>query len=305
MRLGLLGSPAAAVVIFEALKQHDDISWVIAQPPRKAGRGRHFKPCPVQTWAQANALSCYTPEKLRSFLPPAEVDVLVVVAYGQILTQSWLECAPHGALNLHFSLLPRWRGASPVAQAILHGDQRTGISLMKMDAGLDTGPILAQESFPTTSLMTTGELTRALASLAASKLSRWLSNLSLGSLLPQDQSADRVTLAPKLDSTFGHLSWKEDSSQLARQVRAASPWPVAHAFFKGEKIRVLKAVPIQIETTEAPGTLLSSPKKTLWVATGKGILSLTRLQRPGKRPLDVPDFLSGFSALPGQCFDGK
>ena len=303
-RLGFLGTPDFAATILRALI---DVGrppvCVYAQPPRPAGRGHKPQPSAVELLAREAGIELRTPVKLRD--PEAtrafaslDLDLAIVAAYGLILPQPVLEAPRRGCVNLHASLLPRWRGAAPIQRAILAGDTVTGITLMQMDAGLDTGAMLRQETLPIDPGVTGGALHDGLAALAARLLVDSLSDLLAGRLDPTPQPADGMTYAAKIDRAELRLDWTRPALELERVVRAFAPRPGAYAEHAGERIKILGAV--ALDGTGAPGTVLDTQPT---IACGAGALRLTRLQRAGRDALDAESFRRGFALPPGSQFD--
>ncbi len=306
LRLAFMGTPDFALPCLEALAAAGhEIARVYSQPPRPAGRGHRAKPSPVQALAEARAWPLRTPMSLKD---PAEeaaftalgLDAAVVVAYGLILPAPMLVAPRLGCLNLHASLLPRWRGAAPIQRAILAGDRETGVTIMQVDQGLDTGPILLQEAVPIGSRSTAQELHDDLARLGADLMVQALERLDQGRLAPRPQPDQGATYAAKLGRTESRLDWRLSAADLDRRVRAFSPWPGAVADLPGPKgpetIKVLAVEVLPLDSEAAPGTLLDG---RLTIACGAGALRLLRVQRPGKGPLEAAAFLRGFPLKPG------
>jgi len=298
LRIVFMGSSEFSVASLAALLEAGhDVCAVYAQPPRPAGRGHEERPCPVHAFALDRGLSVLTPKNFKNQADLAAfaahgADVGVVAAYGLILPVAVLSAPRLGCVNVHASLLPRWRGAAPIQRAILAGDAETGISIMQMDEGLDTGPVLVAEATPITATATAQELHDTLATLGARLLLEALEGLQAGALSPQPQDDARVTYAAKLERGEGRLDWTRPAVELDRMVRALNPWPGVWFEHGGERIKVLAA-----ETADgagAPGDVLDD---ALCVVCGSGALRLMRLQRPGKAAMDADAFLRGY-ALP-------
>lgn len=295
MRIIFMGSPDFAVPALRALAAAHEVVAVYAQPPKPAGRGQRETPCPVHRAALELGLPVRTPARVRRDAAEHEAfaalhaDVAVVAAYGLILPLPMLEAPRLGCLNIHASLLPRWRGAAPIHAAVLHGDARSGITIMRMEEGLDTGPMLLSEALELHPRVTTPELHDALAEIGARLILRTLAEQPA----PVPQPADGVTYAAKLTKADGALDWREPAIGLERRVRAMTPWPGAFFAAGGEQIRLHDA---RAEAgTGAPGTLLAPDL----VACGEGALRLLRLQRPGRAAMPADALLRGFS-LPAQ-----
>jgi len=297
LRLAFMGSPAFAVPALQAL--HDAghaIAAVYSQPPRPAGRGRSVTASPVHAAALTLGLPVRTPARLRTdaeqhaAFAALDLDAAVVAAYGLILPPAMLDAPRRGCLNIHASLLPRWRGAAPIQAAVLAGDTETGITIMQMDPGLDTGPMLLQGRVPIGPRTTAAELHDSLAALGADLVLRALQNPPAA--MPQPE--DGATYAAKLTRDSGRLDWTQPAAQLDRQVRGLTPWPGAWAMLGPEALKVLRAEPAA--GAGPPGVILDN---ALLVACGEGALRLLRVQRPGRAPMDAEALLRGFAIPPG------
>ena len=297
-RIVFMGTPEFAVPALDALADAHQVVGVITQPDRPAGRGRRLAPSPVKQVALERGLSLSQPHSLRTPEAVAQLsawkpDVIVVAAFGQILPQDVLGLPPHGCLNVHGSLLPRWRGAAPVAAAILAGDEVTGVTIMQMDAGLDTGPVLAQREETILPDDTQATLEERLAYLGAELLVETLSAYLAGNLLPRPQPEEGATYAGQLRKEDGLLDWSRPAVELDRQVRAFTPWPGAFTTWRGQRLKVLRVVPLPEWHGDAPpGTVIVLADGVV-VATGEGALRLEEVQLAGKRPMDIAPFLRG------------
>ena len=291
-----MGTPDFAVPALDALIAAGHVvARVYTQPPRAAGRGQRAQPSPVQRFAEGRGLVVRAPTTLRGRGEAAEfaalgLDAAVIAAYGLILPEAFLAAPRLGCLNIHASLLPRWRGAAPIARAILAGDAETGVTIMQMDPGLDTGPILLQESIAIAPAITAGELHDALAALGARLIVTALEGLAAGQLAPTPQPTQGVTYARKIDKAETRLDWRLAARELARRVRAFSPTPGAWCELAGERVRVLAAEASAGTAGAMPGTALDD---RLAIACGEGALRLLRLQRAGAKALDAAAFLRG------------
>src|SRR3990172_1336657 len=307
MRLVFLGTPEFALPSLERLLAGpDDVVGVFTQPDRPAGRGRAPSASPVKRFALAHGLPVYQPERLRraeaieqlrALLP----DCLIVAAYGQILPQAVLDLPKHGALNLHPSLLPRHRGAAPVAGAILAGDEITGVTLMLVDAGLDTGPIIAQATLPVAPDDTTAVLTAKLALLAADLLIMSLPHWFAERLTPRPQDDAQATLTRQLTIEDRTLDWRQPASVLERRVRALQPWPEAATTWQGRLLKVLQASVLPPQAGE-PGLVVALPPggpAPGGGVTGEGVLGLLRVQMEGRRAMAAEEFLRGARGFVG------
>jgi len=297
LRIIFAGTPDFAAKALAALiNSTHEIVAVYTQPDRPAGRGRKLKPSPVKQLALEHQLpvlqpaSLKTPESIEA-LRALGADVMVVAAYGLLLPPEVLKLPRYGCLNIHASLLPRWRGAAPIQRAILAGDTQTGITIMQMDAGLDTGAMLLKKSCPITQEDTSAKLHDRLAELGAQAIVEALNQLSDLKASPQDEG--QVTYANKLSKSEALIDWHSSAEELARQVRAFNPWPVAQTTVNGQTLRIWAAEP-QTQTAEAtPGVVIRNDKQGIDIACGKGVLRITRLQPAGSKPMDAAAFLNG------------
>ena len=294
-----MGSPAYALPALRALHAEHEIVAVYCQPPRPAGRGQALTPCPVHAEALGLGVPVRTPARLRrdegeqAAFAGLTLDAAVVAAYGLLLPQAMLDAPRRGCLNIHASLLPRWRGASPIQAAILAGDAESGVTIMQMEAGLDTGPMLLREAAPIGQATNAMELHDALATIGARLILRALSEAPP----PVPQPEDGVTYAPKLTRSAGRLDWSRPAGALDRQVRGLLPWPGAFTTWRGEALKVLEARP---EPDDGPPGVALDDR--LLIACGKGALRLLRVQRPGRGPLDATAMLRGMPIAPGSTF---
>lgn len=298
MRIIFMGTPDFSVPVLDALVEAGhELACVYSQPPRPAGRGKRDRPSPVQARAEALGLEVRHPLSLKGAEAQAEfaaleADVAVVVAYGLILPQAVLDAPARGCLNIHASLLPRWRGAAPIQRAIMAGDDRTGVCIMQMEAGLDTGPVLLRREIPIGAEETAGELHDRLSSLGAESIVEALARLD--ALVPEAQPEDGVTYAAKIDKAEAALDWSQPAEAVSRQIRALSPFPGAWTEVAGQRVKLLGA---RVEEGEGrPGEVLD---EALLVACGTGALRITRAQRAGKGQQAAEEFLRGFPVARG------
>jgi methionyl-tRNA formyltransferase len=306
MRLVFLGTPEFAIPSLALLMKAFGVVGVVTQPDRPAGRGRRPLPPPVRKLAAELGIPVIQPEKVGSSqamdtLKAWDPEAIVVAAFGQILPPSVLALPARGCLNVHASLLPRWRGASPIQAAILHGDSETGATIMLMDKGLDTGPILTQRSLSIRPDHTGGTMSAELADLGAALLVETLPRYFAGELLPRPQDDTLATLAPRLTRPDGRLDPNRSADQLQRQVRAYSPWPGTYLRGGEAEVAVLEAHAGDGQVDTAPGTLVEREGQPCLV-TPSGWLVLDRLQLPGRRATDGPSFLRGQRRLLGTRF---
>ena len=309
LRLVFAGTPDFAVPHLAACRRAGvDVVAVYTQPDRPAGRGRALAGSPIKKAALAAGLAVEQPENFRSAaavdaLRAYAPDLLVVVAYGLILPKRVLAIPRHGCWNVHASLLPRWRGAAPIQRALLAGDGETGVCLMQMEAGLDTGPVLLREALPIRADDTGGSLHDRLAELGARVLARGLDRLVRGEALPATPQPDTgVSYAHKLDKAEARLDWQRPAAELERRVRAFDPWPVAEAALDAEVLRVWRALALPGAAAAAPpGAIVAAGRDGIDVACGDGVLRLIEVQRAGGRRMPAADYLNARPALARSC----
>ena len=301
------GTPQfAATALGALLAQQFDVVAVLTQPDRPAGRGMQLQPSPVKQLAQTHGLAVLQPVSLKSHevqqaLAEYRADVMVVAAYGLILPPAVLQLPHHGCLNIHASLLPRWRGAAPIQRAILAGDDETGITIMQMDAGLDTGDILLKKSCPITAQDNVQTLHDKLAQLGAAAIIEALHLLEQGHLTGVPQDGTQVTYAAKLTKAEAHIDWTQPATQLARAVRAYNPFPIAYTTLNAAPIKIWQASACERLVGE-PGIVLAVEKNGIIVACGQGNLSLEALQRASGKVLPTAQFVQGYAIRPGDRF---
>ncbi len=307
MDLIFAGTPQFAAVALESLfAAGHRVRLVLAQPDRPGGRGMKLQAGPVKAMAARQATPVFQPERLKDAASHGPIrsavgdgaEIMIVAAYGLILPQAVLDIPPRGCLNIHASLLPRWRGAAPIQRAIEAGDAETGVTIMKMEAGLDTGPMLLRSATPIADDDTAGTVHDRLAILGARLIIAALDRIDDLTALPQP--ADGVTYAAKIAKGEAALDWRRTATDIDRRVRAFNPFPGAVAEFQGAPIKVWRALPTSGEGP--PGTVLAADATGIAVATGGGVLRLTELQRPGSKRLAADDFLRGCAIRPGDCF---
>ena len=307
LRVAFAGTPAFAVPPLEALVAAGyPVTGVLTQPDRPKGRGQQLAASPVKEAALRHGLMVHQPETLktpegREALVSMAPDLLVVVAYGQILPPAALSIPRLGCINIHASLLPRWRGAAPIQRALLAGDAVTGVTLMQMDEGLDTGAMLLKAELPIDQGVSAGQLHDRLSALGAEALLRLLPDLETGRANAVPQPADGITYAAKLDKAEARIDWSGSAVAIARQVCAFNPWPVAETLFEGEQLRIHEAHAGPAARRVAPGSLLGLAGEALVVACGTGELHVTRLQRAGRKAVGARDFVNSLQgAGPGR-----
>lgn len=318
MAIVFMGTPAFAVPSLRRLAQGSHpIAAVYTQPDRPAGRGRHPTPPPVKLAAQELGLPVRQPETLRDPQAVAELaalcpEAIVAVAYGQLLRPEVLSIPPRGVLNVHPSLLPRHRGASPIPAAILAGDTETGVTIMLMDEGMDTGPIIAQRALPIEPTDTAASLAERLSHLAADLLAETLPAWLEGRLEAAPQDHARATKAPLLRKEHGAIDWALPAQEIWRRVRAYNPWPGAYTTLDGQLLHIWEAWPLTGDTGQPPGTVVAlapelkaqlppgADREAFGVQTGRGVLAVLKVQRAGRRALSAGDFLRGVRGLFGK-----
>jgi methionyl-tRNA formyltransferase len=302
LRLAFMGTPDFAVpALAELIAQGHDIAAVYSQPPRPSGRGMETAPGPVHTFAQTAGLSVRTPLSLKSpdeqaAFAALNLDAAIVVAYGLLLPKAILEAPRLGCFNLHGSLLPRWRGAAPIQRAVMAGDLETGVMVMRMDEGLDTGPVLMAERV-TIGRKTAGELADQLSRLGADLMVRALGALERGQVSEQPQTETGITYAKKIAKDEARIDWSKSAAEIDCQIRGLAPSPGAFAEVKGERLKILYAEPFS--ANGSPGAVIGDD---LTIACGSGALRLLKVQRAGGKAMAASDLLKGFALPPGTRF---
>lgn len=297
LKIVFAGTPEFSVPPLKALLESPhQVVAVYTQPDRPAGRGRKLTPSPVKEAAVAAGIPVFQPanfkaEADRQALEQLGADLMVVVAYGLLLPVRVLEAPRLGCVNIHASILPRWRGAAPIQRALLAGDAETGITIMQMEKGLDTGPMYLVRRLPIEAADTGGSLHDRLSVLGAEALMAALPGIADGTLRPEVQDDALATYARKLDKAEAAVDWSRPAREIARQVRAFNPWPVAHTRYEDANLRLWAAEAIP-GSGGPPGTVMSAARQGIDVATGEGLLRVTRLQMPGKRAMSAGDFIN-------------
>ncbi|MCI0398936.1 MAG: methionyl-tRNA formyltransferase [Chloroflexi bacterium] len=294
-----MGTPEFAVPALQKLIEMQQVVGVVTQPDRPAGRGRQLQPPPVKVAAEAASIPVYQPVSLRreeaaAPLAAWQPEMIVVAAFGQILRPHVLNLPPRGCLNVHASLLPRWRGASPIQHAILAGDAETGISLMQMDVGLDTGPVYVQQAIPIQPDETTATLHDRLAALGGEMLGQYLAGILAGRLIPTPQNDAQATYAPLIKKEAGQIDWTQSGTQIDRHVRAMTPWPGAFTTWQGKMLKVLAAAPLlDTRLPNGPAGQVEAYRDGVVILAGEGGLLLQTIQLAGKRAVSIEEFLRG------------
>jgi methionyl-tRNA formyltransferase len=315
MNIVFMGTPDFAALPLDLMMQNGiKVTAVYTQPDRSAGRGRSLAMSPVKQVAFKWSLPVYQPENFKTDtekdrLRELRPDVVIVAAYGQILPKSILELPRFGCLNLHPSLLPQYRGVAPVPTAILHGDEFTGISIMKLDQGVDTGPVIAQGQVRITDWDTTGFLTEKLSRIGAQVLldilPRWIS----GRITPRLQDNSRATYTRMIEKEVGEIDWRQPSVEIWRKVRAYQPWPGSYTKWQGKQLKIIEAVPVDVQSS-VPGRVVYLSNDAFGIETGLDILGIKRIQMEGKKIISAEEFLRGQrkfigAVLPGNMEGGK
>ena len=291
-----------------ALYEHCDVIGVVTQPDKPRGRGQKLVPSPVKAWAEAHGLPVWQPKRIKeedftAFLEEQKPDLMVVVAFGQILSQRILDIPPYGCINVHGSLLPRYRGAAPMQWCVIDGEKKTGITTMFMDAGLDTGDMLLKAEFPIGPDTTLEEVHDGLMALGAKVLIDTLEELSAGTLKRIPQTGES-NYAPMLTKETGHIHWQDRAQKIHNLVRGLDSWPGAYTFLAGKKYKIWRTRCTTEKTEAQPGTILRADKKEgLFVAAGDGVLEITELQAPGKKRMAAKDYLNGHAIAQPATFE--
>ncbi len=312
MRLVFIGTPEFAVPPFQVLLDHSyEICGVFTQPDRPSGRGHLLQASPVKILAQSQNIPVFQPEKIRSeenrpIVESLKPDFIVVAAYGQILPGWLLEAARIAAVNIHGSLLPKYRGAAPIAWSILNGDRTTGITTMLMHEKLDAGPILLQKEIPIPITITAGELTAALSHAGAELLIETLAGMQANAITPVIQDENLVSWAPRISKESAQISWGKTALSIHNQVRAMNPWPGAYTNFRGERLIIWRSIPEnQSDQRNVPGTFLGASEQCIRVQCGEGtVLDLLEMQSPAKKRVTGREFVNGIRLRSGEHLFG-
>jgi methionyl-tRNA formyltransferase len=306
LRVVFMGTPEFACPTLQKLiDRGEQVVAVVTQPDRPKGRGQRLMPPPVKELAVRHAIPVYQPLKVRDpdfieFLRQLNPDVIVVVAFGQILPKSLLDIPPLGCINVHASLLPRYRGAAPLNWCIINGENETGVTTMLMDVGLDTGPMLLKQSTPVDGNEDIVSLHDRMSVMGAVLLSETLDGLAAGTILPQEQDGSQSCYAPMLKKEDGRINWHRDAGSIHNQVRGLAAWPVAFSYLDGQVLKVYRTR--VAEGNGLPGTVLQADKRGIEVACLKGSLIIEELQLAGKKRLDAASFLAGYAIPVGALF---
>lgn len=300
LRIIFAGTPKFAVPTLKKLIASEyHVAGVYTQPDRPAGRGQQIQASPIKQLAMTHQLPIFQPKTLRDIdaqnqMRTLHADIMVVVAYGLILPESVLKIPRLGCVNLHPSLLPRWRGAAPIPRTIEAGDAETGITIMQMDKGMDTGPIIKQEKMPLTGFETSQSLNDIFSERGAELMLEALHTLENHTACLSAQDPDWATYAHKIEKKEAVIDWQQPAIAIANKIRAFNPWPVTQTTFAKQVLRIWSAKAIDETTTQAPGSIIRVEKEVFFVATGNGVLQVTSVQLPGKKRMIATDFINGY-----------
>ena len=307
MRVIFMGTPDFAIPVLKSIDESDEheICAVITQPDKARGRSGKLTYTPVKEYAIERGIPVYTPERVKDpefigRLKQIPCDVIVVIAFGQILPEEVLKYPKYGCINVHASLLPRWRGAAPMQWSIIEGDAQTGVTTMQMDAGLDTGDILLKESVDIDADETDESLHDKLSDMGAKLILETLKGVEDGSIVPVKQDDQNSTYAKMLTKDLGRIDWSRDAATVERYVRGISVWPGVYCKWNQKTLKIKKACVVPEDTSYAPGTVAEVLKKSFWVQTGSGCLEVTMVQLEGKKSMDAASFLNGNRLIKGE-----
>lgn len=307
MKIVFMGTPDYAVGALEALiRAGHEITAVVTQPDKAKGRSDSLQYPPVKECALAHGLTVFQPERVKrpeavDRLRTYEADVFIVAAFGQILSREILDLPPYGCLNIHASLLPRYRGASPIQHVIIDGEERTGITIMQMDAGIDTGDILYQKEIPIDRQDTYQSLYGKLTALGGETIVEALEMLRQGALIPRKQTEEESCYAPLITKEMGRIDFSGDAFSIERLIHGMNPWPSAYTSYQGKQLKIWEALAREEEgTAPEPGTIVSVGRQDFTVATGRGLLQVLEVQLAGKKRMSARDFLLGMRLAPGE-----
>lgn len=308
MRIVFFGTPDLAVPTLAAVAAEHEVTAVVCQPDKPQGRSKKLVPPPVKTWAEEHDIEVMQPTKLNdgtfeAWLKEQAPEVCVVAAYGRLLNEPLLQIPEHGYLNVHPSLLPKYRGPSPIASAILNGDTEAGVSIMRLVLEMDAGDVMLQERSPISPNETTQELTDRLAVLGATMMMEAIQQVQAGTDTYTHQDPTLVTHCKMTNKEDGVIQWTRSAQHIHNQVRGTQPWPVAHCHYNGQVCRIHESRIIDESSTEKPGTVTQVLKNSVYVATGDGQLEIIRFQAPGKKAMDMGSYLRGQGLQVGERFE--
>lgn len=306
MKVIFMGTPELSVGTLKALiKAGHEVVLAVTQPDKPKGRGKEMQYTPVKEAALAHGIKVYQPKKIRDTecieeLRKYEADVMVVIAFGQILPKSILEMTPYGCVNVHASLLPKYRGAAPIQWAVIDGEKVSGVTTMQMDEGIDTGDMLLKKEIVLDEKETGGSLHDKIAEEGAKLCVETLKGLEAGELNPEKQGESPTNYAHMLDKAMGNINWEDGARNIECLIRGLNPWPSAYTDWNGRVMKLWQADVCKEETCEVPGTVVRVEKDGFFVQTGDGLLKVTELQIPGKKKMDAGAFLRGYSIKTGE-----
>lgn len=298
LKIVFAGTPAFGLPCLAALAQSThQVQAIYTQPDRPAGRGRKLQASAVKEWALAHEIPVYQPVHFKNPETVAELaalkpDVMIVIAYGLILPKTVLDIPQLGCINVHASLLPRWRGASPIQHALLHGDRESGVTIMQMDVGMDTGDMLCKVSCPIDEKDTANSLHDKLAQISAEPLLHTLNELANNHAKPEIQNNELATYAGKINKEDALIHWQRSAAEIDCAIRAFNPWPIAYTFFNNEVLRIHQAYVVPGQFAQTPGTVLNIDKKGMLIATGNQALMVEKIQFPGAKVISIADWLN-------------
>ncbi len=315
MKIIFAGTPEFAAVALKTLLENTksidsniDVIAVYTQPDRPSGRGRKLKQSEVKQLALLNEIPVYQPDSLKSTDSQTEfaalnADLMVVAAYGLLLPQAILDAPKLGCINIHASLLPRWRGAAPIHRAILAGDKQTGITIMKMDIGLDTGDMLLKETCDILPEDTSSTLHDRLAEIGGQTLLTALNDIAANTIQPEKQNNDLAVYAKKLIKSESEINWSDTAEKIDQQIRGLNPWPIAQTIIEGKVLRVWNSEITTLTSNAKPGEVIAANKNGIDVVTGEGVVRITSVQMPGKKPMDAASFINAHDIVGKQLGD--
>ena len=308
MRIIFMGTPDFSVGTLEALVEAGhEVCLVVTQPDKPKGRGKEMQYTPVKEAALKHGIEVYQPRRIREAecvekLRQYNADIMVVIAFGQIIPKEILEMVPYGCVNVHASLLPKYRGAAPIQWSIIDGEAVTGVTTMQMDEGLDTGDMLLKTEVPITAEETGESLHDKLAKAGAALCVETLAKLQEGSIVPEKQGESPTAYAKMLDKKFGNIDWTKSAVEIERLVRGLNSWPSAYTYWNKKVVKIWKASVTDEKSNEQAGTVVKVEKDGFYVQTGNGLLKVLELQIPGKKRMDAGAFLRGYTIEPGEVF---
>ena len=309
MKVIFMGTPEFSVGTLAAIVEAGhEVVLAVTQPDKPKGRGKEMQYTPVKEYALEHGIPVYQPQKVRrpeciEELKKYKADVCVVVAFGQILPKEILEMTPYGCINVHASLLPKYRGAAPIQWAVINGETVSGVTTMQMDEGLDTGDMLEKIEIPLSEKVTGGELHDLLAEAGAKLCVQTLSKLGTGELHPQKQGEATTEYARMLDKKLGEIDWSRSAVEIERLIRGLNPWPSAYTTWKGKTMKIWEADVVDKTTDAAPGTIVEVTKQAFFVQTGDGLLRVNAIQIPGKKRMETDAFLRGYPMEKGEVLN--